>query len=115
MNINSNTAATPTPKLELTSDSPTPSAFPQVDYTLGIAVLMCVVSLFTSVSSLLGFISTTILAWRKEKRETKTFDTDNERRKLELEKLKFELAKVQEEKLIESPQSIVTAFLYYPC
>ena len=55
------------------------------------------VTFLTSVTSLLGFISTTVLAWRKEKRETETLRFDNEKKALELEKLKFELEKLKSE------------------
>ena len=53
------------------------------------------VSFLTSITSLLGFISTTVLAWRKEKRETEVIRFDNEKKELELEKLKWELEKMK--------------------
>jgi hypothetical protein len=58
-------------------------------------IIALVISLLTSIGSLLGFISTTILAWKKERREARTGLIDDERRKLELEKLKAELAKTK--------------------
>ncbi len=57
------------------------------------AVVVSVVSLLTSLTSLVGFFSTTVLAWRKEKRETVTAELEIKKKELELEKLKIELAR----------------------
>jgi hypothetical protein len=57
------------------------------------AVIVSVVSLLTSVTSLVGFFSTTVLAWRKERREAVTAELEIKKKELELEKLKIELAK----------------------
>ncbi len=59
---------------------------------LSLSLLVSIVSLFTSVTSILGFIVTTIMAWRKEKRELQNAGLDSERNRLEIEKLRRELA-----------------------
>lgn len=53
------------------------------------------VTFLTSLTSLLGFISTTLLAWRKEKRDAETVRFDNEKKELELEKLRWEIEKIK--------------------
>lgn len=56
---------------------------------------------FTLIVSLLSFLClfvTTILAWRKDARERKSFDLDNTKKELEIEKLKIEIGKAKEEK-----------------
>jgi len=55
------------------------------------------VTLVTSLTSLLGFLSTTVLAWRKEKRDSAALLFDNEKKELELEKLRLELEKMKTE------------------
>lgn len=57
-------------------------------------------SIITSVTSLLGFVTTTMITWRKEKREAslsnvelKKLETELEKSKLELERLKRSRAK----------------------
>ncbi len=62
------------------------------------------VSFITSLTSLLGFISTTVLAWRKEKREVEIIRYDNEKKELELEKLKWELEKMKAAEAEKEPK-----------
>ena len=61
-------------------------------------------SVITSVTSLIGFVTTTVIAWRKEKRETsladvkrKKLETELEKSRLELERLKKSRAKKKKE------------------
>ena len=49
-------------------------------------------SLLTSTASLAGFFFTSIVTWRKERREQRHSELDLEKKKLELEKLRRELA-----------------------
>jgi len=56
-----------------------------------ITPLIVVVSLLTSVTSLLGFLFTTVVAWRKERREQQHSDLDLEKKRLEVERLRQEL------------------------
>jgi len=54
-------------------------------------IALALVSLLASVTTLVGFVSTTILAWRREKRETSAADLERKRQELELEKMKLDL------------------------
>ncbi|MBN1922312.1 MAG: hypothetical protein JW892_13775 [Anaerolineae bacterium] len=65
-----------------------------------------IVSVASTVISALGFVSTTALAWRKEARESRNAVLDEERRQLELEKLRQELQPKSEmpPDAAESPQ-----------
>ena len=62
------------------------NAQPDVTFFISLA------SLATSGASLAGFLLTSGLAWRKERRESKHSEVDLERKRLEVEKLKMELA-----------------------
>ena len=52
--------------------------------------LVVVTSLITSLLTLIGFLSTTILAWKKEKREVTLAKLEIRKQELELEKLRME-------------------------
>jgi hypothetical protein len=52
-------------------------------------------TLLTSVVTLVGFVSTTILAWRKEAREAAEADLERKRKEIELEKEKLELERLR--------------------
>jgi predicted histidine transporter YuiF (NhaC family) len=56
--------------------------------------LILIASLITSITSLIGIFLTTIVAWRKERREAKSFELDNRKKELEIERLKGELGKM---------------------
>lgn len=62
--------------------------------------LISTVSLIASIISLIGFVLTTILALRKEKRETRSSELDNVKKELEIEKLRTELDKLKGDKKI---------------
>jgi|WetSurMetagenome_2_1015567.scaffolds.fasta_scaffold00030_32 hypothetical protein len=64
-------------------------------------VIVAIVSLLTSIMSLVGFFSTTVLAWRKEKRETVAAALEIKKQELELEKLRAELTETKKEKIKE--------------
>ncbi len=53
--------------------------------------LTLIISIVSTVISAVGLISTTALAWRKEARESRTAALEEQRRQLELEKLRQEL------------------------
>ena len=67
---------------------PHTEAGPEID----VAVLISLVSLATSTTSLVGFMLTSALAWRKERRETKHSEVDLRKKELEIEKLRLEVA-----------------------
>ncbi|HPD42596.1 MAG TPA: hypothetical protein PLD43_13665, partial [Anaerolineae bacterium] len=50
-----------------------------------------IVSVASTLITALGFISTTALAWRKERRESRSAALEEQREQLELEKLRREL------------------------
>ena len=79
------------------SKSPSDPGFPTLgnSYTkaqsIDFPITILIVSLLTSITSLIGFFSTTILAWKREKREVASVSLDLKKRELEIEKLRREL------------------------
>ncbi|KAB0489655.1 hypothetical protein [Pseudomonas vancouverensis] len=59
--------------------------------------LVSIASLATSIASFFGFLITTRIAWRKERREGEFADLDLERKKLELESLRLDMEKKRKE------------------
>jgi hypothetical protein len=51
----------------------------------------------TSVATLFGFVVTTGIAWRKERREGEVADLEIEKKKLELESLRYDVEKKRQE------------------
>jgi hypothetical protein len=76
-------------------------AGPSIDITpeaLTIGGFVAIVSsCITSLVTLVGFLSTTILAWRKEAREKEDRELERKRKELELEKARLELEKIKGE------------------
>ena len=56
-------------------------------------------SLITSVTSLIGFITTTVITWRKEKREAALADMQRSKLETELEKSRLELEELKKSKV----------------
>ena len=73
----------------------TPSP-PQNSDSMGSTVL--VGSIITSVTSLIGFITTTLITWRKEKREASLAEVQRKKLETELEKSKLELEELKKSK-----------------
>ncbi len=65
--------------------------------TFEASIVVPIASLFASIASLIGFLSTTMLAWRKERRETLSHERELEKRNLEIAKLRQELNTDQSE------------------
>ena len=94
----------PTPSLtQDPSVVPTPSPNnPGVDPSsqnandMGVTALIG--SVITSVTSLVGFITTTVITWRKEKREASLADVERKKLETELEKSRLELEKLKQGK-----------------
>ena len=66
--------------------------------------IVVIISLLTSLTSLIGFVSTTVLNWREEQREMQTAQLAKQRQELEIERLRLELEqlkKTQEQTLGE--------------
>ena len=71
-----------------------------------LSLFISVASLLTACTTLVGFIFTTVVAWRKEKREQDQSEVDIEKKKLEVQKLQVELERLRQEdtdKRRESP------------
>ena len=60
--------------------------------------LVLAISVATSIVSLIGLLSTNLLAWRREAREARSAEVQLQRQQLEIEKLKLELEKQRSEK-----------------
>lgn len=67
-------------RLPLAADSNAPS-------------LVLILSTATSVVSLIGLLSTNLLAWRREARDAREAELELQRQRLEIEKLKLDLEK----------------------
>ncbi|WP_150785575.1 hypothetical protein [Pseudomonas fluorescens] len=59
--------------------------------------LVSLASMLTSITSLIGFLITTRISWRKDRREADTADLDLEKKKLELEMLRLDIEKRRKE------------------
>lgn len=55
-------------------------------------------SMVASVTSLIGFVTTTVITWRKEKREASLADVQRMKLETELEKSKLELEELKKSK-----------------
>ena len=55
-------------------------------------------TVLTSITSLIGFVTTTVIAWRKEKREATLADVERKKLETELEKSKLELERLKKSK-----------------
>ena len=64
--------------------------------TIG-GLVAIVSSCITSMVTFVGFISTTLLTWRKEARENQERELELKRKEIEIEKEKFELEKMKAE------------------
>lgn len=62
-------------------------------FVLAAFLVTGVFSLFATVFTFLGFLTMTIFAWRKEKREAAGFRLETAKKEIEIEKLKVELEK----------------------
>jgi len=80
----------PTPP---TGDPSTAAPAPQTSVDFGFTALMG--SVITSVTSLVGFIITTAITWRKEKREASLADVERRKLEVELEKSRLELEEMK--------------------
>ncbi len=74
----------------LNGDNPPTTPSPEVPNDTGFTIVIG--SVITSVTSLIGFIVTTLITWRKEKREAALAEVQRKRLEVELEKSRMELA-----------------------
>jgi hypothetical protein len=101
------------------SPLPTPTAnvnrqIPMQDTTSDSSILLTTagLSLFSTVISFLGFVSTTFFAWRREKQDKENLTIEREAHKLEVEHLKLELEKNRQIKAPETKQCPVCKKTY---
>jgi hypothetical protein len=59
---------------------------------IDLAPFLAIASLFTSFVTFIGFLISNTIAWRKDQRERNQFELDAEKKRLEIEKLRNELA-----------------------
>jgi hypothetical protein len=72
-------------------DVPPPPMLEPASSGLNLPLVISLSSLMTSATSVLGFFITSVLAWRKERREGKHHGLDLEKKMLEIERLRLEL------------------------
>ena len=70
-------------------------AQPEPSSASDIAALGWITTVLTAISSLVGFVSTSILGWRKDRREAKLADLEHKRLEIELEKQRLELEELK--------------------
>ena len=81
------------PSLSLSASDP--SIDGNQDLILTGSVVAIVSSCITSMVTLVGFVSTTLLAWRKEAREKEDRELERKRKEIELEKARLDLEKMK--------------------
>ncbi len=81
-----------------TSASPSAGPAPAPSAAESNGALAVLGSFATSVISLVGFVVTTVIAWRKEKRESTLAEVERKKLELELEKSKIELEELKKGK-----------------
>ena len=64
-----------------------------------IGVTALIGSVITSFTSLVGFITTTVITWRREKREASLAEVQRKKLETELEKSRFELEELKKSKV----------------
>jgi len=98
--LSSSAPLTQSPGLAPTPSMGNPSAVdPNVKNSGDINFTALIGSLITSITSLVGFITTTAITWRKEKRESALADVERKKLELELEKDKLELNKMKKSRV----------------
>ena len=89
-----NPGSTPT---QVITNLPPPKS-PPLDSTM----LATLGSCLTSIITFIGFVSTTVLTWRKEASERKDRDLERKLKEIELDKARFELEKLKEKQQKQS-------------
>ena len=72
-----------------------PSSTPPSQDANGMGITAVIGSVVTSVTSLVGFIITTVITWRKDQREASLAEVERKKLELELEKNRLELEELK--------------------
>jgi type VI protein secretion system component VasK len=88
--------------MRLTTAGPSIDVNPDL-ITIG-GLVAIVSSCITSMVTFVGFVSTTILAWRKEAREKEDRELERKRKEIELEKARLDLEKMKGEQENQPPK-----------
>jgi hypothetical protein len=89
-------SVTQSPGISLTPSTGDPSNVdPSSQNSVDVNYTALIGSAIASVTSLIGFITTTAITWRKEKREASLADVERKKLELELEKNKLELEELK--------------------
>jgi hypothetical protein len=97
-------ANAPSPALtESSGDDPTsipehPEIDPSSQNSERMGYTALIGTLLTSITSLVGFVTTTVITWRKEKREATLAEVQRQKLETELEKSKLELERLKRNK-----------------
>jgi H+/gluconate symporter-like permease len=89
---------TQNPNISPTDSPSTPEVDPSSQNTKDMGLTALVGSVITSITSLIGFVTTTVITWRKEKREASLTDVERKKLETELEKTKLELERLKKSK-----------------
>ncbi len=84
--------------VEPTTSPNNPEVEPSSQGSKDIGFTALIGSIITSVTSLVGFVTTTVITWRKEKREASLADIERKKLETELEKSRFELERLKKSK-----------------
>ncbi len=79
-----------------------PPPNPSKNLPLDSTMLATFGSCLTSIITFIGFVSTTVLTWRKEASERKDRDLERKLKEIELDKARFELEKLKEKQQKQS-------------
>jgi len=88
-------SSTQDPGIVPTPSPNNPDTDPSSQSSKGIAFAALIGSVITSVTSLIGFVTTTVITWRREKREASLADVQRKKLETELEKSKLELERLK--------------------
>jgi len=87
------------PDTEPTVTPNNPEVGPASQDPKDIGVTALIGSIITSVTSLVGFITTTVITWRREKREASLAEVQRKKLETELEKSRLELEELKKSKV----------------
>ncbi len=84
--------------IEPTVSPQNPESDPSSQNSTNVSYTALIGSILTSITSLVGFVTTTVITWRKEKRESSLADMQLKKLEAELEKSRLELERLKSSK-----------------